>query len=121
MFVVIGRLRCDFDAARNHLKVGYADSDASANNDDAEVNHIVKGGKASEGAISTDKKDNGVESTSSWTRLYRERPDYTGFSRSFAFQDPMDVEKASALMENGVLTLTIPKLVGKKTACITIR
>ncbi|RKO98207.1 hypothetical protein CXG81DRAFT_29001, partial [Caulochytrium protostelioides] len=60
-------------------------------------------------------------STTSWTRLYRERPDYTGFSRSFAFQDPMDVEKASASMENGVLALTIPKLVGQKTARITIR
>ncbi|RKO97679.1 hypothetical protein CAUPRSCDRAFT_10663 [Caulochytrium protostelioides] len=76
----------DFDAARNHLNVGYADSsDASAKTDDDE------------------------------------RPDYTGFSRSFAFHDPMDVEKASASMENGVLTLMIPKLMGKKTARITIR
>ncbi|RKO95928.1 hypothetical protein CAUPRSCDRAFT_1928, partial [Caulochytrium protostelioides] len=100
----------DFDAARNHLNVGYAgSSDASAKNDDDEVNHIEEDDKPSERAITTDKKDNAVESTTSWTRLYRERPDYTGFSRSFAFQDPMDVEKASALMENGVLTLTIPK------------
>ncbi|RKP04268.1 hypothetical protein CXG81DRAFT_7928, partial [Caulochytrium protostelioides] len=99
----------DFDAARNHLNVGYAgSSDASSKNDDDEQ------------TVSTDKKNNAVESKTSWTRLYRERPDYTGFSRSFAFQDPMDVEKASASMENGVLTLVIPKLVSKKTARITI-
>ncbi|RKP01400.1 hypothetical protein CXG81DRAFT_3121, partial [Caulochytrium protostelioides] len=99
----------DFDSARNQLNVGYAgSSDASAKNDDDEQ------------AVSTDKKGNDVESKTSWTRLYRERPDYTGFSRTFAFQDPMDVEKASASMENGVLTLTIPKLVQKTTSRITI-
>ncbi|RKO95916.1 hypothetical protein CAUPRSCDRAFT_8718, partial [Caulochytrium protostelioides] len=111
----------DFDAARNHLNVGYAgSSDASAKNDNEEVDDIEEDGKPSERAISTDNKDNAVESKTSWTRLYRERPDYTGFSRSFAFQDPMDVEKASASMVYGVLTLTIPKLVGKKPARITI-
>ncbi|RKO95293.1 hypothetical protein CAUPRSCDRAFT_12997, partial [Caulochytrium protostelioides] len=91
----------DFDSARNQLNVGYAgSSDASAKNDDDEVNHIEEDDKPSEQAVSTDKKGNDVESKTSWTRLYRERPDYTGFSRTFAFQDPMDVEKASASMEN---------------------
>ncbi|RKO98881.1 hypothetical protein CXG81DRAFT_20961, partial [Caulochytrium protostelioides] len=93
-------------------------------NEDDEYNHIEEEdakADAPEQAVSKDKQANAAKSTTAWTRLYRERPDYTGFSRTFAFQNPMDVQKASASMENGVLTLTIPKLVQKTTARITIR
>ncbi|RKP04267.1 hypothetical protein CXG81DRAFT_16249 [Caulochytrium protostelioides] len=121
------QITIDFDSAKNQLTVGYAQQDkltTAGSNEDDEYNHIEEEEaktEASEQALSKDKQANTAKSTTSWTRLYRERPDYTGFSRSFAFQDPMNVEKASASMENGVLTLTIPKMVQKTTARISIR
>ncbi|RKO96922.1 hypothetical protein CAUPRSCDRAFT_1496, partial [Caulochytrium protostelioides] len=112
------QITIDFDSATNQLTVGYAQEDERTTTNskkDDEYNHIEEA-NASQHAVSKDKQVNADKFTTSWTRLYRERPDYTGFSRTFAFQDPMDVDKASASMENGVLTLTIPKLVQKTTA-----
>ncbi|RKO98029.1 hypothetical protein CXG81DRAFT_18030 [Caulochytrium protostelioides] len=124
------QITIDFDSAKNHLTVGYAQRHDSSS--DEEFNHIEEDTPAEENGdkaqvATTDKDNKNVKSTdesseskSMWTRLYRERPDYAGFSRTFAFQDPMDVEKAHAQMENGVLTLKIPKLRHKTTARISI-
>ncbi len=40
--------------------------------------------------------------------LFQERP-YGPFARSLTLNVPVDVEKAEAVFENGVLTLTLPK------------
>lgn len=40
--------------------------------------------------------------------LFQERP-YGHFARSLTLNVPVDVEKAEAVFENGVLTLTLPK------------
>jgi len=41
--------------------------------------------------------------------LFQERP-YGTFARSLTLNVPVDVEKAEAVFENGVLTLTLPKV-----------
>ncbi|RKO96704.1 hypothetical protein CAUPRSCDRAFT_11607, partial [Caulochytrium protostelioides] len=82
------QITIDFDSAKNQLTVGYAlqdDRTIANSNEDDEYNHIEEEdakADAPEQAVSKDKQANAAKSTTSWTRLYRERPDYTGFSRT---------------------------------------
>jgi len=52
--------------------------------------------------------------------LFQERP-YGHFSRSLTLNVPVDVEKAEAVFENGVLTLTLPKLEAVKPKSIKVK
>ncbi len=52
--------------------------------------------------------------------LFQERP-YGPFARSLTLNVPVDVENAEALFENGVLTLTLPKIEAVKPKAIKIK
>jgi HSP20 family protein len=52
--------------------------------------------------------------------LFQERP-YGHFSRSLLLNVPVDLEKAEAVFENGVLSLTLPKLEESKPRSIRIK
>jgi len=52
--------------------------------------------------------------------LFQERP-YGYFSRSLTLNVPVDVEKAEAVFENGVLTLTLPKVEEVKPKSIKVK
>ncbi len=51
--------------------------------------------------------------------LFQERP-FGTFSRSLTLNVPVDVEKAEAVFENGVLTLTLPKMEAVKPKAIKV-
>jgi HSP20 family protein len=52
--------------------------------------------------------------------LFQERP-YGPFSRSLLLNVPVDVEKAEAVFENGLLTLTLPKAEEVKPKSIKVK
>jgi len=52
--------------------------------------------------------------------LFRERP-FGHFARSLVLNVPVDVEKAEAVFENGVLTLTLPKAEDVKPKSIKVK
>jgi HSP20 family protein len=52
--------------------------------------------------------------------LFQERS-YGHFARSLALNVPVDVEKAEAVFENGVLTLTLPKVEEVKPKAIKVK
>lgn len=52
--------------------------------------------------------------------LFQERP-YGPFARSLVLNIPVDVEKAEAVFENGVLTLTLPKAEEIKPKTIKVK
>jgi len=54
------------------------------------------------------------------TYLFQERP-YGPFSRTLALNVPVDVERAEAVFENGVLTLTLPKAEETKPKVIKVK
>lgn len=52
--------------------------------------------------------------------IHRTERDITSFSRSFTLPADVDSEKAKAALENGILTLTLPKSEAAKPRQITI-
>lgn len=52
--------------------------------------------------------------------LFQERP-YGHFARSLTLNVPVDVEKAEAVFENGVLTLTLPKMEAVRPKAIRVK
>jgi len=52
--------------------------------------------------------------------LFQERP-YGTFSRTLTLNVPVDVSKAEAVFENGVLTLTLPKAEETKPKVISVK
>jgi len=52
--------------------------------------------------------------------LFQERP-YGHFARSLTLNVPVDVEKAEAVFENGVLTLTLPKMEAVRPKSIKVK
>ncbi len=52
--------------------------------------------------------------------LFQERP-YGYFARSLTLNVPVDVDKAEAVFENGVLTLTLPKMEAVKPKTIRVK
>ena len=52
--------------------------------------------------------------------LFRERP-YGAFSRTLVLNVPVDTDRAEAVFENGVLTLTLPKSEATKPKTIKVK
>jgi len=78
---------------------------------EAEGNTIKLGGETSAPALATDEK----------VRILRSEIGYGEFSRTFDLPDEIDADKIDAHVENGVLTLRVPKAKAVKPRTIKVQ
>lgn len=69
------------------------------------------------GEISQEREEKDENGSQYYIRELR----FGSFSRSIRLPNPVDVDKAKAEFENGVLTLTLPKAEGAKPKTITVK
>ena len=79
-------------------------------------------GEGNELVIAMEKKNEGGEKDKEGKKYLRREFSYTKFQQAFDLPDNVDVEKINASMNNGVLTIELPKVATeeKNKACRAI-